>query len=124
MANLNKDYSDVRNANQQYDLIEIFKTSETRVLRNCNVSTLAIVDSVNDREVNCRPFPIREGENEISIIAYKLNGEMELTKNDIVLVIFTDRDFRGNINNTNNIYSTNDNELHKNDFGIIIMKKV
>lgn len=124
MSILNKDYNQVRNSNQEYDLVEIFKVSETRVLRNCNVSTLAIVDSVNDREVNCRPFPIRQGESEVSIIAYKLDGNMELSKDDIVLIIFTDRDFRGNINNTSNIYSTDDNELHKIDFGVIIMKKV
>jgi hypothetical protein len=124
MSTLNKDYNSVRNSNQQYDLVEIFKISETRVLKNCNVASLAIVDSVDDRNVTCRPFPIREGESVTSIIAYKLNGDMELSKNDIVLVIYTDRDFRGNINNTNNIYSTNDNELHKVDYGVIVMKKV
>lgn len=124
MANVkkNNDYLQTRNNLQQYDLVTIFKNAEIRTMRHTNVATLALVQNVDeDGYVFCIPYPIRDGESATTIKVWNMFN-IEVAKNDSVLVVFTDRDYRLNVNNVSekNIVSTNDSALHKMEYGIII----
>lgn len=126
MANVKKntDYLQTRNNLQQYDLVSVFKDAETRTMRHTNVATLALVQSVDeDNEyVYCIPYPIRQGEKATSIKVWNMFHIEDIKKGDSILVIFTDRDYRVNVNNVSesNIVQTNDSALHKMEYGIII----
>lgn len=125
MANITKeDYNKTRNDYQQYDLVAIFQSIETKILRDCYVATLAYVTKVENNQVICTPFPIREGSSQAHIYAWNM-ANLEITRGDTVLVLFTDRDFRNNINKVdeNHINQTSDNYLHQKDFGIVILKQ-
>lgn len=122
MAKIEKpNFYKTRNNYSQYDLVSIFEAAEKRTLRHCNVATLALVQKTEEDNIYCLPFPIREGESPSTIKAWNIyNAKVE--KNDIVLVIFTDRDFRVNKDNVseNNIVQTSDNNLHEIEFGVAI----
>lgn len=122
MAKIEKpNFYKTRNNYGQYDLVSIFEAAEKRTLRHCNVATLALVQKTEKDNIYCLPFPIREGESPSTIKAWNIyNAEVE--KNDIILVIFTDRDFRVNKDNVseNNIVQTSDNNLHEIEFGVAI----
>lgn len=122
MAKIEKpNFYKTRNNYGQYDLVSIFEAAEKRTLRHCNVATLALVQKTEEDNIYCLPFPIREGESPSTIKAWNIyNAKVE--KNDIILVIFTDRDFRVNKDNVseNNIAQTSDNNLHEIEFGVAI----
>lgn len=122
MAKIEKpNFYKTRNNYGQYDLVSIFEAAEKRTLRHCNVATLALVQKTEKDNIYCLPFPIREGESPSTIKAWNIyNAKVE--KNDIILVIFTDRDFRVNKDNVseNNIVQTSDNNLHEIEFGVAI----
>lgn len=122
MAKIEKpNFYKTRNNYGQYDLVSIFEAAEKRTLRHCNVATLALVQKTEEDNIYCLPFPIREGESPSTIKAWNIyNAKVE--KNDIILVIFTDRDFRVNKDNVseNNIVQTSDNNLHEIEFGVAI----
>lgn len=117
-------FNQSRNENQQYDLVTIFQSFQTKINRDLNVATFALVESVKNDDVTCKPFPIREKTNSYSISAFLINENIEVKKGDIVLVIFTDRDYRNCINNINDNsnYTTDDSDLHSINYGVIISK--
>lgn len=120
MAN---DFNKTRNDFQQYDLVTVFKASETRLMRHLHVATMAVVTKSDGDSVQCMPFPIREGTTTNNIYAYNI-GKSEFKEGDKVLVIFTDRDFRKNYSSATtserSIATTNDAKLHSIDYGVVI----
>lgn len=91
-----------------------------------NVATLAYVKNVSlDKSekyynVDVKPFPLKEDQEEYELSCYCNNriGE-KLKEKDIVIVLFTDLDFRSSLNN-NTINSVNDEECHDINSGVII----
>lgn len=116
-------FNQSRNDYQQYDLVSIFKAAEIRTMRHICVASMAWVSELdvdNPDYYLVTPFPVREGEASADIKAYNING-CEYEKGEAVLVLFTDRDFRSNINNTKQeVAQTNDNDLHSQLYGVII----
>lgn len=117
-------FNQTRNDNQQYDLISIFKDFQIKINRDLNVASFAIVEKVDNRSVYCKPFPIRNETSSYTIIAYLINANLEINKDDIVLIIFTDRDYRtclDNITQDSN-YTTDDSNLHSINYGVVLTK--
>ena len=72
--------------------------------RSVLVSSLAYVESVNEGDkysvVTVKPFPLMKDQTEYTINAYCNNDLAEdLSAKDIVVVLFTDLDFRSSLNN-------------------------
>lgn len=120
MAN---DFNKTRNDFQQYDLVTVFKSSETRIMRHLHVSTMAVVTKIDGDTIQCMPFPIRENTTANNIYAFNI-GNVNYEVGDKVLVIFTDRDFRKNYasatTSERSIGTTNDALLHSIDYGVVI----
>lgn len=120
MAN---DFNKTRNDFQQYDLVTVFKSSETRIMRHLHVSTMAVVTKIDGDTIQCMPFPIRENTTANNIYAFNI-GNVDYKVGDKVLVIFTDRDFRKNYasatTSERSIGTTNDALLHSIDYGVVI----
>lgn len=91
-----------------------------------NVATLAYVDSWSKDKsekyyiVSVKPFPLKE-EQEESVITCYCNNEIgkKLTKDDILIVVFMDLDFRRSLNN-NSIDQVNDEICHTMNTGVIV----
>ena len=98
--------------------------------RTIKVATLAILKSVDSSNQTCKvmPFPISTGTQEKLITVRYLNAdsqnELENELGKTVLVLFLDKDFRKNFNyqlkGKSDILQVNDDNLHTEDFGIII----
>lgn len=120
MAN---DFNKTRNDFQQYDLVTVFKSSETRIMRHLHVSTMAVVTKIDGDTIQCMPFPIRENTTANNIYAFNI-GNVDYEVGDKVLVIFTDRDFRKNYasatTSERSIGTTNDALLHSIDYGVVL----
>lgn len=92
--------------------------------RSVLVSSLAYVESVNEGDkysvVTVKPFPLMKDQTEYTINAYCNNDLAEdLSVKDIVVVLFTDLDFRSSLNN-NSIDAVNDDECHDINNGVIV----
>ena len=92
--------------------------------RSVLVSSLAYVESVNEGDkysvVTVKPFPLMKDQTEYTINAYCNNDLAEdLSVKDIVVVLFTDLDFRSSLNN-NSIDAINDDECHDINNGVIV----
>lgn len=112
-----------RNSGQEYSQVEILKSTVQKAMRDIHVASFASVVSSTDTEVKCIPFPIREGSTPIQVTAINLTGKT-FKKDDIVFIVFTDRDYRTNLKNAtsdeNTISSTSDNVLHSQMFGVCL----
>lgn len=88
------------------------------ILKNVAVADVVQVTSVSNTTCICRSLATG-----LTTEYYKLN-DLQITKNDIVVAIFTDYDFRQNlvrVKNGNNAITLNDSQnLHQRNFGIII----
>ena len=119
----NTDFSKTRNDFQQYDLVTVFKASETRIMRHLHVATMAVVTKIDGDTIQCMPFPIRENTTANTIYAFNI-GNVDYEVGDKVLVIFTDRDFRKNYasatTSERSIGKTNDAQLHSIDYGVVM----
>lgn len=119
----NTDFSKTRNDFQQYDLVTVFKASETRIMRHLHVATMAVVTKIDGDTIQCMPFPIREETTANTIYAFNI-GNVDYEVGDKVLVIFTDRDFRKNYasatTSERSIGKTNDAQLHSIDYGVVM----
>ena len=115
--------NETRNNYQQYDWVEVFKNFETKIKKGIKVATMAVVLSVDGDTLNCMPFPIEEDSETKAIKAYNISNST-YSKGDKCLVIFTDRDFRYNINNvttdSNSVAETSNATLHSDLYGIVI----
>ena len=107
------------------DIIELCQSIINNVMRNLHVASLAIVEQVNsDGSYIIRPFPIKEGETFKKITSIKVDG-LSIDVNDVVVVLYMDRDFRQNLAQNQNHQTftpTSNGELHQEKYGIIINK--
>lgn len=108
-------FDKTRNSNQQYDIVSLFQSAEERTMRHLHVSSLAKVKAVNGNNVVAMLFPKREGTDTIEINAYNLFNSA-INVGDVILVVFTDRDFNVNLatigQDNNSVVETGDDDLH------------
>ncbi len=106
------------------DELEVLLALKRNIFKSLKVSSLAQVKEVNNSTISVVLFPIYSDETEITIECCKLK-DLEINKDDIVLVLFLDRNFKQNLNqlkNNQNKTNLNSNniELHSLKYGIII----
>lgn len=105
------------------DLMAVCTELKANIFRNLKVATLGKVISINNNIIKCKPFPLIENETEKIIDCYSLN-HLNLQKNDIVLILFIDRNFIQNlkqIKNDQKLTRLQQNvDLHSDKFGIVI----
>lgn len=109
------------------DILELSYAIINNVMRNLHVASIGIVTKINEEKINVKLIPTNEGENEKEVIAYNYVG-LTLEENDKVLLIYTDNDFRENIealkNNKTKLNKNTNMEKHIEKFGIIINKLI
>ena len=116
MSEIIKDFND--------DFLEVLLILKDNIFKDLNVATLAIVEEVKEDSVNVIPFPtIKSESSERQINCVKLKN-LELTKNDIVIVVFCDRNFIQNLKQlkqNQKITQLNKNvNLHSDKYGVIL----
>lgn len=108
-------FDKTRNGYQQYDMVSLFQSAQERTMRHLNVSSLAKVKAVNGTNITAMLFPKRKGTETIEINAYNLFNSA-INVGDIILVVFTDRDFNGNLatirQGNDYVAETGDDDLH------------
>lgn len=106
------------------DDLEVLLALKRNILRDLKVASLGIVKSIKDNIIKVNLFPTYTNESEITIDCYCLKN-LEVNKNNVVLVLFLDRNFIQNLNQKNNnqqltkIDSKNI-ELHSLKYGVVI----
>lgn len=116
--------------NKELDGIESFEDLFMLTIKiaksTTNVATLAYVESkeqVNNGkyyEVMCSPFPLKQDQSKYTIKCYCNNDLAEdLSEKDIVIILYTDLDFRRSLNN-NSIDPVSNEECHSINTGVII----
>lgn len=109
---------------KENDLMGVLMALKYNTFRDLKVATLGTVVSIGDR-VLVKPFPLITDETDKNITCHKLSG-LELIENDIVLVIFTDRNFLQNLSQLKNNQKlsklTENDTLHVDKYGIIVGK--
>ena len=113
--------------NTQNDLLKVLLTLKDNINRDLKVGTLAKIVSYDNQthKAIVSPFPLEKGKQEYYIEAYTLNNNNEYKANDIVAILFVDKDFRQNLseihNTKNSLSSISENsKLHSNEYGVII----
>ena len=83
-------------ANQTPTLLTVLNALKENINRDLNVCCLAVITQVfNDGTAMCQEFAAS-----ISFQAYYLRGmNEELQQGDVVVVLFSDKDFRSNLKN-------------------------
>lgn len=125
MSNSNQDFDQIRNSKHQYDAVEIFKSFQNKINRDMKVASLAKVTEVKDQYVNAVYYPVGEKDSSLTISAWNIS-KLDLEINDIVLIVFLDRDFRSYTNDIdkNNPPATSDVYLHNISFGVVVAKNM
>lgn len=113
----------------QSDWLEIFQALENKILKDLNVATCArVTKAASDLsdEVTVSIFPLLQTEKEQEInCVYLSDLKSRLIEGAIVLVLFLDRDFRGNLSNQRqgNVrpdYLSPKSTFHSKKYGCII----
>lgn len=116
-----------KNISAEQALTSLFRQAKEGANTNISVATLAIVDSVvtsydNDKKygtANLLPIPKWDKDGTNGIEGYFFSDSVKET--DLVLVVFTDYDFRSAVKTQNYIPSEVVNKnVHSKNFGIII----
>ena len=106
------------------DDLEVLLALKRNILRDLKVASLGIVKSIKDNIIKVNLFPTYTNESEITIDCYCLKN-LEVNKDNVVLVLFLDRNFIQNLNQKNNNQQltkekTKNIELHSLKYGVVI----
>lgn len=120
--------SDTRKNESLYDendLLTVLLTVKSNILRDLKVASLGVVKEIEDNNYIVKLFPLLQNENEKTILCFKLK-DMTIVKDDVVLILFTDRNFIQNLKqiklNQTLTKLTENYDLHSHNYGIIIGK--
>ena len=108
-------------------LLDVLLILREMTMLDTHVATLAYFQSITEFNeysiVKCKPFPLNTNQEEYTISAYCFNQNVSnLTKNSIILVIFTDRNFINNLNSVDKLpKETTDLSTHLIKYGIAIL---
>lgn len=114
--------------NQASDLKDVLLILKEVTLKDTHVSTLAYlgpkVEEFNEKYgiYECQPFPLEVGQSSYNIHAYYFDEAISrLSEGDIVLIIYTDRNFINNLYASDHIpKETQDQGNHLIKYGIIV----
>lgn len=106
------------------DNLEVLLTLKRNIFKNLKVASLGQVTKIGSDIINVTLFPLYKEETNVVIDCYKLK-DLELKPNDVVLILFLDRNFIQNLKQIKNNQSktnldVNNVELHSLKYGIII----
>lgn len=115
------------NINQfEDDFLEVLLVLKANIFRELNVATLGIVKEIKDNTYVVNPFPTLNTENKETNIEVIKVSNVEININDVVVILFMDRNFIQNLNqlkNNQKLSQLSKNVvLHSKNFGIIIGK--
>lgn len=106
------------NNTENTSFLDVCLALKNNIFRTMNVADVCVIREINGENIRCEYIT----NNGASVICAKLQN-LTLAVNDVVLVVFTNNDFRASLNafksnqlNTNS-KSTN---LHAKEFGIIV----
>lgn len=102
---------------QDNDFFRLLLALKNNIMRATNVAELAIVEKVSDKEIICSM--LNDSNKKITCVKFK---DLMIAKNDIVLVIFTNTDFRTNLKRVKNNQSAQtieEKDLHSKSYGVI-----
>lgn len=135
----NRDSKYATNKSTQGGLLDVLLALKANIMKATNVATLAEVQSIDTTNlvVKVKPFPLINGENEKTIDCYSCmfptvkednikwsNLVDSLSKKDIVLVVFLNRNSSQNLKQArkNQVLTTlkENSELHSDKFGIVV----
>lgn len=108
------------NKNVSSDFLRVLLATKEATLRDCNVADVAQIISIRNDGYHCCKSLSTLSE----INALKLE-DLEVSVNDVVLILYTNREFRVNlrkIKNSQPMINNSNSELHSNAYGIIIGK--
>jgi len=108
-------------------MLDILLELKQATIKTLKVGTLAIVKDNSDtanKLLKVTPFPILEGEKEKLINCFYL-GDTPPNVDEIILVIFLDKDFINNLKiihrtGTNRVDTITNNKFHSEEYGIAI----
>ena len=113
----------IEQANETEDWTDVLKNVSNQASAKTRVATLGFVEE--DKQefekyniITVSPFPLEQGQNIYTIRCYA-NKEETFNKGDIVVVLFTDKNFRNNLEYETPQESSND-EIHPITCGVII----
>lgn len=106
------------NVTENTSFLDVCFALKNNVFRTMNVADVCIVREIKGNDIKCEYIT----NNGVAIICTKLQG-LTLAINDVVLVVFTNNDFRASLNAIKaNQTDTNfdGTDLHSNEFGVIV----
>ena len=106
------------------DDLEVLLALKRNILRDLKVASLGIVKSIKDNIIKVNLFPTYTNESEITIDCYCLKN-LEVNKDNVVLVLFLDRNINQNLKQKNNNQQltkvdSKNIELHSLKYGVVI----
>lgn len=101
------------------DFLRVLLALKDCIMRNCNVADIAKVTRINSNTYDCTAI----GNSNTIYSAISLQG-LDIRQNDAVLILFTNTDFRVNLNKLKNGQAlqnqTETTDLHSTSYGVII----
>lgn len=110
-------------------LLDVLLILREKIMLDTHVATLAYVEDVilertNENKygiIKCKPFPLLEEQEPYSIQAYYFKEDNTFEIGDIILVVFTDLNFIGNLKTVDTKpRETQDVIYHSTKYGIVI----
>lgn len=123
---MNRDILDI------HDLSDFVVYAKDKIVSDVKVSTLAFFDGVYRQYdiikkyaiLAVKPFPLQEGQKEYIQYVYWMDSVINLSKGDIVVVLYADDNFVGNLNiNAEVPLMTTMSGKHKTSYGIAMSLK-
>lgn len=110
---------------QDSSLAKVLDALKSNIMRNTHVATLGIIKQLNnDNTAYVQFIPENKNEDSSNVICYNASP-FKLTINDLVVVIFIDKDFKHVLNQYNKnmaLTKQGDDVLHSIEHGVIITK--
>ena len=100
--------------------LEVLKLLKSNIMRSTNVAEIGIVIKQNGINVDCKLL-----NDQTLTITCVCGSEDTFNKNDVVVILFTDTDFRTNLKKFRagqELMSNNTKVFHTKNYGIILRK--
>lgn len=108
------------NQNVSSDFLKVLMALKSNIMKDLNVAEIAIVSQKNGDEINCYLL----NDNNVRVVCISLHN-VTVNEGDIVLIIFTNTDFRTNLKKYKQnraTYKVEADTLHSKNYGVIIGK--
>lgn len=99
------------------DFLRVLLALKKNTMRDNNVAEVCLVQDISQSEIRCNTL------SSDSVIVCEKLQDLEIQKNDVVLVVFTNTDFRQNlkrIKSNQKSVKNQDEILHSLNYGVVI----